>query len=164
MAILVVFAGYMAVQMSAFLFKSDFRFWVFAVRPMSPLQARIAPAYGPLFVGFFLILATVLHGQLRRDGMTMIREMSMNVALLVVGFLGLLLFQYVPLLLGGTLAIPSEPLWTIIAFQFLPIMTMVALLSTFFYRRTGHVFVGAFVSGLLVTWIVVASQATHFAF
>jgi hypothetical protein len=164
LATLVVFAGYMAVQASAFIFKSDFRFWVFAVRPMSRLQARIALAYGPLFVGFFLILATVLHGQLRRDGMTLAREMAMNVGLLVAGFVGLLLFQYVPLLLGGTLAIPSEPLWTIIAFQFIPIMTMVALLSTFFYRRTGHVYVGSFVSGILVTWIVVASQATHFAF
>jgi hypothetical protein len=163
MAFLVVFSGYLAVCGSAFLFKSDFRFWVFAVRPMSPLQSRIALSYGPFFVGFFLILATVLHGQLRRGGMTLTREMALNAGLLVVGFVGLLLVQYVPLLLGGTLAIPSEPLWTIIAFQFLPIMTMVALLSTFFHRRTGHVYVGAFVSGILVTWIVVASQATHFA-
>ncbi|MFC1660740.1 alpha/beta hydrolase family protein, partial [Gemmatimonadota bacterium] len=128
LALLVVFSGYLAVHASAAVFKSDFRFWVFAVRPMSPLQTRIALAYAPLFVGFFLTLATVLHCQLRRPGMTLAREMAMNVGLLVAGFLGLLLFQYVPLLLGRTLAIPSEPLWTIISFQFLPIMTMVALL------------------------------------
>jgi hypothetical protein len=90
-------------------------------------------------------------------------EMVMNVGLLTVGFAGLLLVQYVPLFLGGTMAIPSEPLWTIIAFQFLPIMTLVGVVSTFFYRRTGHVYVGACASGMLVTWIVVASQATHFA-
>jgi hypothetical protein len=70
----------------------------------------------------------------------------------------------VPLFLGRTLAIPSEPLWTIIAFQFVPMMAIVALITTYFYRRTGHVYVGAFTSGILVTWIVVASQATHFAF
>ncbi len=62
------------------------------------------------------------------------------------------------------LATTAEPLWTIIAFQFLPIMTIVGLVSTFFYRRTGHVYVGAFASGILVTWIVVASQAIHFAY
>jgi pimeloyl-ACP methyl ester carboxylesterase len=162
LALLVVSSGYLAVHASAAVFKSDFRFWVFAVRPMSLLQTRISLGYAPLFVGFFLVLATVLHGQLRRRGMTLAPEMAMNVCLLVVGFFGLLLFQYVPLLLGGTLAIPSEPLWTIISFQFLPIMTMVALLSTFFYRRTGHIYVGSFVNGILVTWIVVASQATHF--
>jgi pimeloyl-ACP methyl ester carboxylesterase len=162
LALLVVSSGCLAVHASAAIFQSDFRFWVFAIRPASPLQTRIALAYAPFFVGFFLILATLLHGQLRREGMTLVREMVMNVGLLVAGFAGLLLVQYVPLLLGGTLAIPSEPLWTIIAFQFLPIMTMVALFSTFFYRRTGHIYVGSFVSGILVTWIVVASQATHF--
>jgi hypothetical protein len=51
-----------------------------------------------------------------------------------------------------------------VAFQFLPIMTIVALVTDFFARRTGAVWVGAFASGLLVTWIVVASQATHHAF
>ncbi|MFH1762866.1 MAG: alpha/beta fold hydrolase [Gemmatimonadota bacterium] len=164
LALLVVLAGYVATRTGSFIFKSDFRFWVFAVRPMSPLQTRIAMAYTLPFVGFFLVLATVLHGQLRREGLTLAREMAMNVGLLVLGFAGLLLYQYVPLLLGGTLAIPSEPLWTIITFQFLPIMTIVGLVSTFFYRRTGHVYVGAFTSGILVTWIVVASQAIHFPF
>jgi pimeloyl-ACP methyl ester carboxylesterase len=164
LAFLVVLAGYMAAVLSGFFFKTDFRFWVFAIRPMSPLQARITLSYALPFLGFFLALATVLHGQLRRDGMTLAAEMALNVALLVVGFAGLLLFQYLPLLLGGTLAIPSEPLWTIIAFQFLPIMTVVALLNTFFFRLTGRIYVGSFASGLLVTWIVVANQATHFAF
>jgi len=64
--------------------------------------------------------------------------------------------------MGGTLAIPSESLWSIIAFQFLPLMTIVGLLTAYFQRMTGHVYVGAFLSGMLVTWIVVASQATHF--
>jgi pimeloyl-ACP methyl ester carboxylesterase len=164
LAFLVVLTGYLCVRTSAFFFHSDFRFWVFAVRPMSLLQTRIALSYFLPFVGFFLILATVLHGQLRRSGQTMVSEMVTNVGLLTVGFAGLLLLQYVPLFLGGTMAIPSESLWTIIAFQFLPIMTLVGVVSTFFYRRTGHIYVGAFASGMLVTWIVVASQATHFAF
>ena len=163
LALLIVSAGHLAAQASALLFKSDFRFWVFAVRPLDLLHARIALAYLLPFVGFFLILATVLHGQLRTGGKGTLGEMAKNTVLLVSGFAGLLLVQYVPLFLGGTLANPSEPLWTIIAFQFLPIMTIVGLVTTFFFRRTGHVYVGAFVCGLLVTWIVVASQATHIA-
>ncbi len=163
LAFLVVLAGYLCVRMSSFFFHSDFRFWVFAVRPMSLPQTRIALSYLLPFAGFFLVLSTVLHGQLRRSGQSMALEMATNVGLLTVGFAGLLLLQYVPLFLGGTMAIPSESLWTIIAFQFLPIMTLVGVVSTFFYRRTGHIYVGAFASGMLVTWIVVASQATHFA-
>jgi len=163
LAFLVVLAGYLAVSASSFLFHSDFRFWVFAARPMSRAQAGITLSYGLPFVAFFLVLATILHGRLRREGQTLARELGTNIVLLTVGFVGLLLVQYVPLLMGGTLTIPSESLWTIIAFQLLPIMTIVAVVSTYFYRRTGHVYVGAFTSGLLVTWIVVASQATHFA-
>lgn len=103
----------------------------------------------------------VLCGQLRRDASPG-REAAVVVALSVAGFVGLIVFQYTPLFLGGTLAIPSEALWSIIAFQFLPIMTIVGLVTALYRRWTGTVWVGAFLSGLLLTWIVVASQATHF--
>ena len=66
--------------------------------------------------------------------------------------------------IAETLAIPGEALWSIIAFQFLPLMTLVALVTVYFQRRTAHVYVSAFLSGILVTWIVVASQATHVGF
>jgi hypothetical protein len=49
-------------------------------------------------------------------------------------------------------------------FQFLPIFTMVALVSTYYFRKTGHIFVGSFINAMLITWIVVAGQATHFKF
>lgn len=68
----------------------------------------------------------------------------------------------VPLLSGGTLAVADEPLWTIIAYQLLPLMLIAAVVLTFFNRRTGRVYVGGFALALLVAWIVVASQATHY--
>jgi pimeloyl-ACP methyl ester carboxylesterase len=55
-------------------------------------------------------------------------------------------------------------LYGIVMFQFLPIFTIVALLSTYFLRKTGHVYVGAFANALVITWIVVANQATHFPY
>ena len=69
-----------------------------------------------------------------------------------------------PLFNGGTLAIPDLHLASIAMFQFFPIFTIVALVSTYFFRQTGHVFVGSFINALLVTWIVVAGQATHFSY
>ena len=63
-------------------------------------------------------------------------------AILVLGYVGVLIYQYVPLLSGGTL--PSEePLWSIIMFQFLPLMTIAGVLMTYFNRKTGRVYVGA---------------------
>lgn len=164
LAFLIVLAGYITLLLTAVLFKSDYRYWIFAVKPLNALQFRIALAYVIPFIFFFLVSGTILFGQLRREHLKPGWAMLVNVGLLVSGFVGLLLFQYVPLLLGGTLLNPVESLWSIIAFQFLPLMTIVGLVSSYFYRKTGHVYVGAFMSALIITWVVVASQAIHFAF
>jgi len=167
LAFLVAFAGYLTLVFSAWLFTVDFRYWLFAVKPMSPIQFRMFLSYLIPFIVYFIILGLVLNGQLRptRKGMEMSlgSEMAINVGLLVLGFIGLIAFQYIPLLMGGTLALRSEILFSIILFQFLPIMTIVALAYTFFYRKTGHIYVGAFLCAMLVTWIIVASQATFIA-
>jgi len=168
LAFLVAFAGYLTLVFSAWLFTVDFRFWVFAVKPMSPIQFRMFLSYLIPFTVYFIILGLVLNGQLRpvgRKGTELSEgsEMAINVALLVLGFVGLIAFQYIPLLMGGTLTLRSEILFSIILFQFLPIMTIVALAYTFFFRKTGHIYVGAFFCAMLVTWIIVASQATFIA-
>ena len=144
--------------LSSWFFTVDHRFWVFAVKPMSALHLRISLSYLVPFVVFFGVYGTVLFAQLRRDGGAG-GEMLRVVVLSTLGFAGLVAFQYVPLLRGGTLAIPGEALWSIIAFQFLPLMTIVALVTVYFQRRTAHVYVGAFLSGILVTWIVVLGFA-----
>jgi pimeloyl-ACP methyl ester carboxylesterase len=162
LALLIALAAYLTLVISSALFTTDYRFWVFAIKPMSWAHARIAPAYLVPFIFFFAAYGMVLFGQLRRD-LAAPKEGLLVVALSVLGFVGLIAFQYVPLFMGGTLAIPSESLWSIIAFQFVPLMTIVGLVTAYYQRATGHIYVGAFLSGMLVTWIVVASQATHYA-
>src|SRR5690606_29160453 len=110
-----------------------------------------------------LALNLVLFGQLRRDDWSARRMTLATVKLLVLGWVGLYLVQYIPLLTRGTMAIPSEPLWTIVAYQLLPIMLIAGILLSVFNRMTGRIYAGAFASALFVTWVVVASQATHFA-
>ncbi|NNF11771.1 MAG: alpha/beta fold hydrolase [Gemmatimonadetes bacterium] len=161
LAVLVAGTAYLTLVASAVVFTVDYRFWVFAIKPMAPHHVRAALVYIVPFTLFFLVYGIVLFGQLRRDLSTG-REAVLVVGLSVAGFAGLIAFQYIPLFLGGTLAIASEALWSIIALQFLPIMTIVGLLTALYQRWTGSIWVGAFLSGLLVTWIVVASQATHF--
>lgn len=164
LALLVVGAAYAATVLTGVVFTTDFRFWVFAIKPMSLLQMRIFLSYVLPFAAFFTVFGVALNGQLRRDDLGPRAQPLVAVALSVTGFVGLLAYQYVPLLAGGTLASPGQALWCILAFQFPPLMTIVAVVTVSFFRRTGSVYPGAFASALLVTWIVVASQATHFAF
>lgn len=163
-AFLILLAGYVSLLLTDALFKTDYRFWVFAIKPMSPLQFQMAIPYFVLFAAYFIVASTFVNGILRREKLSFIQELGIALVLNVLGYVVLLLTQYVPLFAGGPPANPNEALWTIIAYQFVPIMSIVALVTTVANRITGRIWVGAFIVSMLIAWIVVASQATHFAF
>ena len=164
LALSVVALGYSTLLLTDFFFKTDYRFWVFAVKLLNLQQFTIVLKYIiPLFVYFFLA-SMALFAQIRRANLTIWQEMGANAALFVVGYMGLLLFEYIPMWTNGLLLNPAQPLWTIIAYQFVPILGLAAMLTTFFYRKTGRIYTGAFLNAMLFTWIVVAGTAIHFAF
>lgn len=168
LALAIIVPAYGLLLLSASIFLVDFRLWVLAFKPMSSLQFGIMLAYLPFFGAFFLMLSTVLNGQLRRvdaDGnpIGLDWQMLINAVLLAVGFVALLLIQYIPLITGSTMPL-AEPLLTIVAFQFVPLMIFVGLLLTFYFYKTGRIYTGAFLVAMLITWYIVAGQATHFGF
>jgi hypothetical protein len=74
-----------------------------------------------------------------------------------------LIAEYVPLLAADHLLVPLDPLHPIIAIQFVPVLAIVAAVSTFAYRRTNSFVPGAVIATLFVTWYVTAGTATMFA-
>ena len=143
-----------------YLFDTDFRFWVFAMKLPTPTQFRIALVYLVPLTVFFLTLELLLHGQLRTGDRSFRQALAHNWVAVVGGFVLLLVVQYVPLL-AGTPAPFGQPLLSIVAFQFVALLSIVVGVSTYFFRRTGRVWVGAFVNSLLVTLVLVAGTATH---
>ncbi len=149
------------------MFKTDFRLWVLALKPMNFLQFHIMLAYLIPFAFFFVMSSVVLQGQMRRvnaDGSAigLGRAITVNAALLALPIVGMLLIQYIPLMGGNPLPL-SEPLLTIVGIQFVPLLIIVAAISTYFYRKTGTVWTGAFINALFITWYIVAGQAIQFA-
>jgi len=69
----------------------------------------------------------------------------------------------IPLLSGGTLGTADQPLLTIVAYQFVPVYIIIAAISTYFFRKTGRIYAGAFINGIFITALIVASTATQFA-
>ncbi len=169
LAVIVVAAAYLSLAFSDWAFKTDYRFWVFAVKPMSRLHFAMALGYVIPFILYFLVMGLVVHGQMRKtadngEAPAFWKEVLVNIGLLVCGFIIFFMYQYMPLFSGGTLTRPALNLGTIVMFQFVPMFIIVALVSTYFYRKTGHLYVGAFICALMVTWIVVAGQATHYPY
>jgi hypothetical protein len=88
---------------------------------------------------------------------------------MALGFVLLCALQYGALFLNGMLINPLPdpgfvPLSTIIAMQFVPLLAFVAIVATFTIRRTGSSLPGALICALVVTWYIVAGQATQAAF
>ena len=171
LALIVIFFAHLTLAFSDWLFQTDYRLWVFAIKPLDALHFGMTLGYLIPFFFYFLIAGIILHGELRlgrKDGSDLVgwKEIVINILIMIGGYILFLLYQYIPLFAGGTAAVTTRwaPLYSIVMFQFLPIFAIVALVSTYFYRKTGHIYVGAFINTLLIAWIVVAGQATHFAY
>lgn len=155
--------GYAALLLVDSFFKVDFRFWVVALKLMGKVHFRYFFVYLIPFAVFFAIALRGLHAGLSVKGDTAFKQYLTNVSALSLGFLGFLALEYITLFFKGRLFTASEPLNTIVAIQFLPLMVIVAVIATFTYRRTNSYLPGALISALFVTWYIVAGQATQAA-
>jgi hypothetical protein len=164
-----VAVGYAALWLADLAFKIDFRFWIIALKLMSAKQFLIFLIYLIPFTAFFVVALHLLHRNFSTMDAPRGALYLTNILALTLGFVVLLVLQYGTLWLAGKLFNPLPdpgfvPLSTIVAIQFVPLLAIVAVIATFTWRRTGSSLPGALISGLLVTWYVVAGTATQAAF
>jgi hypothetical protein len=166
--IFVVFIAHLTLVVSDWLFETDYRLWVLAIKPLNALRIGITLGYIIPFTFYFLVLGTILHGQMRvgkaNGSLGIGKETIINILLLISGYVLFVVYQYVPIFMGGELTFPEFNLGGIFLFQVIAIFTIVGIVLTYFYRKTGRIFVGTFISSLLVTWVIVASQVIHYAY
>lgn len=161
-ALLSVGVGYLSLHLVDRLFHVDYRFWVLGLKPLDALHAGYALAYLPLWTAFFVVALRALHANLAVKGDSRLAQYAGGVLAMGLGFAVLLAIQYGALFTTGRLAM-AEPLNTIIAIQFVPLLAVVGLIAVFTWRRTGSYLPGALICALLVTWYVVAGTATHWS-
>ena len=162
-ALVTVGVGYFALWTADRLFKVDFRFWVVALKLMSPSQVKAFAFYVIPLSLFFVVALTALHRNLAVAGEGAAARYGTAIAAMASGFLIFLAAEYVPLFTGDLLLTPSQPLNTVVAIQFLPLMAVVGTISAFAWRRTNSAVPGALICALFVTWYMVAGTATHWA-
>lgn len=154
--------GYTAVLLADFFFMIDFRFWFVGIKAMNLMQFQIMLVYFVPFTVFFVLALRALHSGLPVADDSRLRDYGSNLLALMGGFLVFLIMQYGNLFLRGFLLTPAESLNTIVMIQFVPLLGIVAIISTYTYRRTSSYLPGAFINALFVSWYVVAGQATQF--
>jgi pimeloyl-ACP methyl ester carboxylesterase len=165
LACLVVGTAYIALAVADFMFKIDFRIWFVGLKLLSRTQLTAFLAYLLPFTVFFVLVLRALHTNLGLRDAKPGLQYAINIAALAGGFVLFIGVQYGLLFSTDRLITfyMSDVLRVIIAIQFIPLMCLVATVSTFAYRRTNSYLPGAFTCALFVTWYVVAGQATHVA-
>jgi len=152
--------GYLLLLAVDAIFKVDFRFWVIAFKPFASWHVAPYARYLLPLTIFFVVLGASLREFTMRGTTT--QACLRCIAIVTGGFVVLLAVQYGRLVSGHPLPF-GEPLLTILAIQFIALLAIAAVIATVFQRASGSVYVGAFVNALLVTWSVVAGQATQAA-
>lgn len=162
-AVLAVACVYAAVMVAHLLFKSDFRFWVVALKPMALRDLPMFLAYVVPFTAFFYVTQLALHRTLSLREGGRLGHYATGIGATAGGFTAMVGALYVALFTTGHLpsVLGADALWTVIAIQFVPILALTGFISVFAWRRTNGALAGALMCGLLVTWYIVAGQANH---
>lgn len=160
-AIAVVALAYIPVYLFQWLFSSDVRFWIFNIKPVDYTHAKIALDYLGPFLLYFIGLSVILFGQLRPRMRTVWTFMLTATGLLIAGFVVFIALEYGVLLGTGELLTSSQPLLSIVAFQFIPVYLLIGAILSYFFWRTGRLYSGIVVAALLITATVVTNTATQ---
>jgi hypothetical protein len=145
----------------------DYRFIFPFASDLTLYRAGLFLRYFPFLLVGFVLLGFFLHGQLRpakrRTWLRTYLSWSLsNTLVLVVPLVLFLLVQYVPLLTAGVIPFvgPGGMLanFTMSLMHVIGVLILVIPISTWFYQLTGKVYLGAFLSAALVTWMYVSSQ------
>jgi dienelactone hydrolase len=161
LAVATVAVGYASLALIDRVFHTDIRFWVVAVKLPSARQLGIAAIYiVPITLAFLVTLKTLCHALTVR-GDTGITRYSWAILALTSGFIVMLGLIYGIFFATGTLITGFDPLSTVIALQFVPVLGAVAVIGMFTWRRMGSHRPGAILVGILVTLYTVAGTATQ---
>ncbi len=132
--------------------------WFITIRPISQERARDFLLYAPFFVVSCLCSLQLVQAVSPLDVGSMGGAVARAMAALAGGFVLFLVAQYGVLAATGHLLMPGEGLRVISAIGFAVFLAFVGLFGAVSQRSHGSVVPGALVSGLFVTWLLVATQ------
>ncbi|WP_293370158.1 hypothetical protein, partial [Phenylobacterium sp.] len=153
--------GYLSLVAVNAVFKVDYRFWVLGLHPLDARHALIAIPYFILWAVFFLVALRALAANLAVKGEGFYVQVGGWKIAMALGFVVLLAVEYATLFQTGFLFTRTEPLNTIVAIQFVPLLAVVGAIAAITYRRTNSYVPGALICALLLSWYVTAGTATH---
>ncbi len=160
-ALMTVAAGYAVLALADGLFKVDFRFWVVGLKLMNRERFGYFLIYLIPFTAYAILALRGLPEGLAVKGQSAVRAYMTNMVAMGAGFILFLIAEYTPLFLNDQLLTPGQGLYTIMTVQFVVLMPILGLITTFVWRRTNSWLAGSLICSLFITWYIVAGQAVQ---
>ena len=152
---------YAALVLIDAVFSTDLRFWIVAIKVPAQHHWGIIALYIVPITAAFLVNMKAITGVLTVHGDRAGTRYGYAILAMTGGFLALLIPVYAFFFASGVLVTAFDPLSTVIALQFVPVLAALAIIAIYTWHRTGNHRVGALICGIFVTLYVVAGTATQ---
>ncbi len=161
-ALVAVLIGYGLIFLIDALFLTDLRIWVFAFKTFEPSILLAALRYLPFFFVYYFLSAAAICVNTNTQKMQGIKGYLLAMALNCGGIVLYLIGHYGLLFLTGTAMFPTQSLSSILLFGFVPTLIIAAIFTRALYKRTGSIWLPAFLNALLLTLMTLANTAVYF--
>ena len=161
-ALISVAAAYGLLFLVDALFKTDFRIWTFAFKTF---DGNILPAilrYLPTFLAFYIVSSASICINTNSERLQGWKGYVLAVLLNAGGIACWLIRQYSVLFNTGVSAHPGAALSGIVLVAMVPTLAIAACISRYLYKRTGNIWLPAFLNGILMTIMAVANTTVYF--
>ncbi|RPF55276.1 alpha/beta fold hydrolase [Aquisalibacillus elongatus] len=160
-AVVTVVIGYAVLYLVDALFKVDFRLWTFAVKTFEGQHVLALLKYAPLFFIYFFIVGISVNVNTASEKYDGIKGYIIAILHFIGGLVLYLVYHYGLLFMNGTAGYPGESLSSILVIGLVPVLLIAAIFNRYLFRKTGNVYVGAFLNTVLMTMITVANTALY---
>lgn len=161
LGVVVVVAAYLIVFVLDYFFKTDFRWWVVAVKAFTPDKVGIALMYLPLF-GIYFVANSVAVNAFNRFSIR--GKEWINTALLAffnaLAPIVLVIAQYTHFFTTGYTIDGFGGIFSIWLFPVILILAVTAVISRKIYRETNNPYIAGFINAAIVTLISVSNTLT----
>ena len=158
---IVVAAAFGIVFVLDYFFKTDFRYWVVAVKAFEADKLWIALLYLPFFLVYFFANSVAINSfnRFTLRGQEWLNTLVLAVANAIAPIV-LVVAQYATVFISGDTIPGFGGIFSIWLFPVILILAVSAVISRKIYRATGNPYIGGFINAAVVTIISVSNTLT----